>query len=45
MFQNIDENTMNFIMDKLAPKNSLGFEGLPTKLIKTTKAILTNLLL
>ncbi len=42
LFQNIDEKTINDIIDKLAPKTSFGFDGLSTKLIKTTKAILTK---
>ncbi len=40
--QNIDEKTINDIIDKLAHKNSFGFDRVFTKLIKTTKAILIN---
>ncbi len=42
-FQNINENTVNDILDKLAAKSSFGFGGLTTKLIKKTiKSILVK---
>lgn len=36
-FQNVNEETISLIIDKLAPKTSFGFDGLSTKLIKTVK--------
>ncbi len=37
-----DISTINDIIEKLEPKTSFGFDGLSTKLIKTTKAIMTK---
>ena len=36
-FQNINEEDLRAIIDKLAPKTSLGFDGLSTKLVKEVK--------
>ncbi len=38
-FQNIDEETIASIINKLSPKNSCGFDGISTKLIKQSKHI------
>ncbi len=38
-FQNIDEETVTSIIDKLSPNNSCGFDGISTKLIKQSKHI------
>ena len=36
-FRNITTDTINSIIDKLAPKTSTGYDGISTKLIKTVK--------
>ncbi len=36
-FQNVTEETVNKVLDKLASKTSFGFDGLSTKFIKTVK--------
>ncbi len=38
-FQNVNEETISSIIDKLSPKNSCGFVGISTKLIKLSKRI------
>ncbi len=38
-FQNVDEETIASIIDKLSAKNSCGFDGISTKLIKQSKHI------
>ena len=41
-FHDINEDTINSIIDKLSPKTSFGFDGLSTKLIKIVKLILVR---
>ena len=41
-FQNVDEETIANIIDKFSPKNSSGFDGISTKLIKQSKHIFTK---
>ncbi len=36
-FHNVDKETVSQIIDKLAPKNSFGFDGISSKLIKMVK--------
>ena len=39
-FHNVNEEEINQIIDKLAPKTSFGFDGLSSKLMKTVKDVL-----
>ncbi len=39
-FHNVNEEEINQIIDKLAPKTSFGFDALSSKLMKTVKDVL-----
>ncbi len=41
-FQNVDEEFVTSIINKLAPKTSYGFDGISTKLIKTLQDTLVK---
>ena len=41
-FQNVTEETVENIINKLKPKTSFGFDGISTKLVKTVKRSLIN---
>ncbi len=41
-FKNVNEETIANIIDKLNPKNSFGFDGISTKLVKQSKHIFTK---
>ncbi len=39
-FHNVNEEEINQIIDKVAPKSRFGFDGLSLKLVKTVKYVL-----